>query len=282
VNDITLSQKIAGRLHSLGYVSGHDFSGLLHHIQDEINLHDEKHPMVSRQAYDSLHGEATRFFEENVELKKELGVLESHVRDLDAELQERLRKTCAALKQRNDALEKVTELEQKLSVQRQISVTLNDQCIDYCRHAASLETQLAATKKAYRSMVDANRTASERLAESEKARERMRESLESFDKAAKESSSIIGFAGKAMSLISKARAALAADPSAPATVAHEAGAQGVDVEKVMALVLDYGHAIEQANSGFYGAMASEVVSEKFAQIRSLLTPALAAEKGEKE
>lgn len=43
---------------------------------------------------------------------------------------------------------------------------------------AALEAQLAETNKAYRSMVDANRVASERLAESQEREGRMREALD--------------------------------------------------------------------------------------------------------
>lgn len=42
---------------------------------------------------------------------------------------------------------RVAELEQKLSDQRRISVELNDQCVEYCRRIAALESQLTESRE---------------------------------------------------------------------------------------------------------------------------------------
>lgn len=72
---------------------------------------------------------------------------------------------------------RVAELEAEVAASDRHGVYLEELTDAQVDRIATLESQLAETNKAYRSMVDANRTASERLAESREREGRMREAL---------------------------------------------------------------------------------------------------------
>jgi len=70
---------------------------------------------------------------------------------------------------------RVAELEARLTNERELFATASEVLTNVTAERDSLMAQLAETNKAYRSMVDANRAASERLAESREREGRMRE-----------------------------------------------------------------------------------------------------------